>query len=121
MKSMFGMCLNWKVLAGLGAVAAGVLILAPGAAFAVLPLLLLAACPLSMVVMMYAMKGMGSKEGEGSPTEQSDPSVEPLRARLAAVKDDERRPERELSSPSESTDGDTISAAASTSRLAASS
>ena len=47
MKSMLGMCFNWKVLAFLGIVGAAVLVIAPGAALAVLPLLLLAACPLS--------------------------------------------------------------------------
>lgn len=120
MKSMFGMCFNWKVLVALGAVAAGVLIFAPGAALAVLPLLLLAACPLSMVVMMFAMKGMGSKNHDIEPSVSPDPSVESLRARLAVVKDEERQLERELSSRSDAS-GDTGSAVASTSRPAASS
>ncbi len=52
------MCFNKKVIGGLAAVAVGVLVLAPGVAGAVLPLLLFAACPLSMVFMM---KGMQSK------------------------------------------------------------
>lgn len=120
MKSMFGMCFNWKVLAGLGAVAAGVLIFAPGTALAVLPLLLLAACPLSMVAMMFAMKGMGSKKDEDTPVVQTDSSVESLRTRLTAVKDEERQLERELSSRSDASE-DTAPAAASTSRPAASS
>ena len=120
MKSMFGMCFNWKVLVGLGAVAAGVFVFAPGTALAVLPLLFLAACPLSMVVMMFAMKGMGSKTHEAEPSVSPDPSVESIRARLAAVQDEERQLERELSSHSDAS-SDTGSAVASTSRPAASS
>lgn len=54
---MLKKCLNPKVLVGLGLVAAAVLILAPKAFFAVLPLLILAACPISMVVMMATMHG----------------------------------------------------------------
>ena len=97
MKSMLAMCFNWKVLAPAGAVAAAVFIFAPGTALAVLPLLLLAACPLSMLVMMLAMNGIGPRKAEDAPA-PADPSVESLRARLAVVKDEERALERELSS-----------------------
>lgn len=118
---MLGMCLNWKVLAGLGAVAAGVLIFAPGAAFAVLPLLLLAACPLSMVVMMFAMKGMGPRNHEGSVAQtQTDASVESLRGRLAGLRDEERQLEQELSAPSDGAEASRPGATA-TSRPGASS
>lgn len=55
------MCLNWKVVAGLAAVGIGVALLVPNALAAALPLLVLAACPLSMIVMMGAMGGMGMK------------------------------------------------------------
>lgn len=116
---MFGMCFNWKVLVGLGAVAVALLVLAPGAALAVLPLLFLAACPLSMLVMMFAMKGMGSKKHEDASAVQTDTSVEALRARLAVLHDEERQIEREVSSR-EDASGES-SAAASTSRSAASS
>ena len=44
------MCLNWKALAGLGAAGVGLYLVAPG--MAALPLLLLAVCPLSMLLMM---------------------------------------------------------------------
>ena len=117
---MFGMCFNWTVLVGLGAVAAGVLIFAPQAALAALPLLLLAACPLSMVVMMFAMRGMGSKNQNAELSASPDPSVESLRTRLAAVKDEERQLERELSSRPDTSD-DTGSGTPSTSPRAASS
>lgn len=51
------MCLNWKVLAGLGAAGVGLYLVAPGLAGAALPLLLLAACPLAMLFMMKGMHG----------------------------------------------------------------
>lgn len=54
------MCLNWKVLSALAAVGIGVVVVAPGLASAALPVLLLAACPLSMLVMAL---GMGRMDG----------------------------------------------------------
>lgn len=97
MKSALAVCFNWKVLAGLGAVAVGVLLVAPGAAIAVLPLLLFAACPLSMVVMMVAMRGhsMGANESCHHTEDEASPGA--MRARLAALREEEQRLERELS------------------------
>ncbi|WP_331753180.1 DUF2933 domain-containing protein (plasmid) [Streptomyces sp. NBC_00637] len=59
------MCLNKKVLIGLGAIAAVLLLLRPAWAVAALPLLILAICPLSMIFMM---RGMGShgQDGKGA-------------------------------------------------------
>ncbi len=54
---MKGMCLNWKVIAGLAIVGLGIWAVAPGLAAAALPLLILAVCPLSMLVMMRGMQG----------------------------------------------------------------
>jgi uncharacterized protein YlxW (UPF0749 family) len=54
---MLKMCLNWKVLAGLVAVGAGMYAIAPNLAVAALPFLLLAICPLSMMFMMKGMQG----------------------------------------------------------------
>lgn len=48
-------CLNPKVLLGLAVVAIGVAIFAPKALVGALPLLLIAACPLSMIFMMGRM------------------------------------------------------------------
>jgi Protein of unknown function (DUF2933) len=61
-------CYNWKVLAGLATVAVGVFLVAPGTVGRVLPLLLFAACPLSMLVMMAGMGRMqrGHTGGEAS-------------------------------------------------------
>ena len=49
---MLKMCLNWKVIAGLAVVGAGIFALAPDLALAALPILLLAIFPLSMLFMM---------------------------------------------------------------------
>lgn len=49
------MCFNPKVLLGLGAAALGIWAVAPGAVAGALPLLFLAACPLSMFLMMWGM------------------------------------------------------------------
>ncbi len=60
-----GMCLDPKVIAGLAVVGLGVWALAPGFVWAILPVLLLAACPLSMVLMMRGMQGnQGAQSGQ---------------------------------------------------------
>jgi hypothetical protein len=67
------MCLNWKVAAGLGAVAVGILLFEPHLFGQALPLLLLAVCPLSMLAMMGGMRGMGGMQGgQCSLPEQPD-------------------------------------------------
>ena len=53
-----GFCINRKVVAGLAVVA--VILLAPSLVGAVLPVLLLAACPLSMLFMMRGMGNQGN-------------------------------------------------------------
>ena len=55
-------CFNKKILIGAGVVVAGLFLFRPAWAVAALPLLLLAACPLSMIFMM---RGMGSLNGQG--------------------------------------------------------
>lgn len=90
MKSAMGMCFNWKVLAGLGVVAGVVVMLAPGSALAFLPFLLLAACPLSMVAMMLAMRGMhGDEPAKGQSPEQ-------LQQRLAQLAEEQQSVEAKL-------------------------
>ena len=66
---LFGLCLNWKVIAGLAIAALGVWVLAPQLLAAALPVLILAACPLSMLLMMRAtgtMNGMNGMNGMGA-------------------------------------------------------
>lgn len=67
MSKMGKMCLNWKVLGGLAAVAVGVWLMAPNLLVSALPLLLFALCPLSMLLMMRAMQGehSGSEQRGG--------------------------------------------------------
>jgi hypothetical protein len=52
-------CIDWKVVAGLAAVAVGIFLVQPRLFISALPVLLVAACPLSMVLMMWGMRGMG--------------------------------------------------------------
>lgn len=58
---LFGMCFDWRIVAGLAAVGVGIAFLAPKLALGALPLLLLAACPLSMLLMMVTMNGMDQR------------------------------------------------------------
>jgi len=50
------MCFNWKVIAGLAVLGVGIWLWVPDLAAAALPLLLVAACPLSMLLMMRSMQ-----------------------------------------------------------------
>ncbi|MDP8930602.1 MAG: DUF2933 domain-containing protein [Actinomycetota bacterium] len=75
---MLGMCINKKVVAGLAAVGFGIWWLAPGVIGAALPLLLLALCPLSMLLMMKAMGSMNGQpqaESTGATTSAGEPSM----------------------------------------------
>lgn len=83
---MFKKCFNPKVLAGLTLAALALFIYAPKLALAALPLLLLAACPLSMLLMMSSMKNTSAgRESEG---------VTLLKRRLASGEIDDREFER---------------------------
>lgn len=59
------MKINVKVVAALTAVALAIYLLVPNLFYAALPLLILAACPLSMFLMMRMMSG--SKTDESAP------------------------------------------------------
>lgn len=72
-------CLNWKVIAALAAAAGALYLVTPGSFAAALPLLVVAACPLSMLVMMRAMRAGG---GCHAP----DGEVAALRAEVAGLR-----------------------------------
>lgn len=57
MSKFLGMCLDWRVLGGLAAIALGIWLYAPQLIGAALPLLVLLVCPLSMALMGWMMRG----------------------------------------------------------------
>lgn len=88
--NMLKHCLNWKVLAGLGVVGLGIYLIAPDLVAAALPILLLAACPLSMLFMMKAMHGSqgGSRNDRpGTDASTREEELARLRARRVALSD----------------------------------
>jgi hypothetical protein len=82
-----GFCLNRKVLIGLAVVAAAVFLVAPQAFGAALPVLILLACPLSMVFMMRGMAGQvagadsPAETGATGATTPAEPPAEVVRLR----------------------------------------
>jgi hypothetical protein len=95
------MCRNWKLWAGIAAVAAAVAIFAPGAFGAALPLLLLAACPLGMVLMGVMGLGMatGRARGGDDDTEDDPDEVRQLRAEVARLREEARPQTRPATAP----------------------
>jgi hypothetical protein len=69
------MCRNWKLWAILGGVAVAIAVIAPGARATVLPLLFVATCPLSMVVM-----GIGMSRASRRPADRTVTARHPERA-----------------------------------------
>ena len=91
MLSMLFMCLNWKVVAGLAVAGLIVGIVAPKLLLGAIPLLILAACPISKLFMMRGMQGGHSTS---QATQMSQPQSEEvtreeqianLRAQLAST------------------------------------
>jgi hypothetical protein len=66
------MCLNWKVIASLATVAVGILVVEPQLAARALPFLLLAVCPLSMLLMGgMMMGGQNATQGQSMSMSQT--------------------------------------------------
>jgi len=80
--------LNWKVIAALAAVGVGLYAFAPGLVAAALPLLILAACPLSMLLMMRAMGSMTDHKTQHDTPDTKANEVAELRAEVAALRAD---------------------------------
>src|SRR6266852_6112444 len=103
-RTAFGMCLNWRVLGGLALVALVVLVAAPSLAARALPLLLVAVCPLSMVAMMWAMRGNKAGPDLGAaeqtvpsvPESVSEPTLSDLHSELADVHAQQERLARKI-------------------------
>jgi DUF2933 family protein len=85
-------CLDPRVLGLLAAAGVALWIVAPGLVPAAIPLLVVAACPLSMVVMM---RSIGSATPERTAPAATE-SVADLRRQLEALAERQRRVESEL-------------------------
>ncbi len=85
-------CWGRKTMFGLLAVALAVALLVPSARSAILPLLVVAACPIGMLVMMRGMTGGRSEHpaGNGSP-EHPQPSADPKEDEIARLRADVQR------------------------------
>lgn len=69
MDKMLRACLNWKVIGALVLVGLGVWAVAPNLLVGVLPILLIAVCPLSMMLMMRGMQGEHGSHHRGADQE----------------------------------------------------
>lgn len=93
--SILRACADWRVVAILVAVGAGVAVFAPNLIAAAIPLLIVAACPISMLVMM---RTMGGQNANASARLDPGPVDRPtqLRELLAANRLEQQLLEREL-------------------------
>lgn len=83
-----GMCMNWKVVAGLAVVGLGVWAVAPNLIGAALPFLILAICPLSMVFMMRGMGGTGGRS-RAVPARAEQPARTGEPSQIAETRDEQ--------------------------------
>ena len=77
--------LTWMAFAGLPAAGFGLYALAPGLVTAVLPYALLAACPVSMLLMMKLMHGDQGTPHEYEPDLAAEQRLARLKAQQAAL------------------------------------
>lgn len=94
MMNILRVCYDWRVISALVAVGGGIVLFAPGLIGAALPLLIVAACPLSMMLMMRTT-GSHEQDAIASTAEPVD-RAEQLRAALAASRREQQRLAREL-------------------------
>ena len=79
------MCLNRKVVGGLAVAALAVLVFAPSAFSRVLPVLVVAACPLGMLLMVRGATGACQRK-EGAPGEAAAGSTPDAAAEIARLR-----------------------------------
>lgn len=100
------MCFNKKVIGALAVVGLGILAFAPNLIGAALPLLLVAACPLSMLLMMRGMSRMsGAKNGSCSTKDTDEPTsadreLAELRAEIVRLRSEQAQ--RTMGAPADS-------------------
>lgn len=91
MRGICRSCFNWKVYGGLGAMTIGVWFAAPHLFWSALPILILAACPISMVLMMHGMQNgrcAAASPGRDQPAHRAlsrGEQMMDLRVRLASA------------------------------------
>lgn len=73
-------CFSWKVVAALAGAAAATYLIAPDSFAAAVPMLVVAACPLSLLVMMRALGSAGRRCDAAG-----DDEIAALRAEVAAL------------------------------------
>lgn len=96
------MCLNKKVIAGLAVAAVAIYLFAPNLFGAALPLLIFAACPLSMLLMMRMMSGSGKASCSTTSSEDSgDAELAQLRAEVERLRAEQQGVARPSSAASE--------------------
>jgi len=86
-EKMLRACLNWRVLGALALVGLGLWAFAPNLLTGALPILALAACPLSMLLMMKGMQGDRQRDS-GALTHKLEVSGDSEQERLAELKDE---------------------------------
>lgn len=96
MNRLLKMCLNWKVLTALAVTGLGIGLLAPGLFGRALPILLLAACPLSMLVMMATMRQPAMR----APVPEDVKSLQTQLAELTAKQEQVKEHLARLAAPS---------------------
>lgn len=77
MITIFGMCIDLRVVGGLAAAAMVLFTVAPNLVLSALPYLLVAACPLSMLLMGKGMMGMGGQAAQPGAAGQFACSMHP--------------------------------------------
>ena len=85
-------CLDWRVVSGIAALGIAVYLINPAMLAAAFPLMLIAVCPLSMLLMMRAMAGQPAQPTASDPAERANQ----LRIQLAAATREQQRLAREL-------------------------